>query len=140
MAVRVEKLSRALMRRSIRLLDMEYKPSEIANELAASKEQIRKLIHAGAPARLDASGNYWIHGESFAEWLRNAAPKNDRQKRIFNDNEAYCCTCKSVVTFEEYRRVGRLVYGKCADGHKVTRFTSSQKIEKAKKGKTNDKR
>lgn len=132
MAVRLGKLSRALMRRSIRLLDMEYKPSEIAEELDASKEQIRKLIHAGAPARMDAKGNYWIHGERFAEWLKNAAPKNDKAKKVFEDNEAYCFACKAVTTFTEYRRKNRVVFGTCLHGHKVARFISSKPATPAK--------
>lgn len=132
MAVRLGKLSRALMRRSIRLLDMEYKPSEIAEELDASKEQIRKLIHAGAPARIDAKGNYWVHGVSFAEWLKNAAPKKDKDKKIFEDNEAYCFVCKSAVTFTEYRRKSRVVFGTCPQGHKVSRFTSTKSETKGK--------
>lgn len=132
MAVRIKKLSRALVRRSVRLLDMEYKPSEIAEELAASKKQILRLVSAGAPARKDAKGNYWIHGETFAVWIQKAAPKNDKQRRIFNDNEAYCLTCKAVVKFTEYRRTGHLVYGKCADSHKITRFLSSKSDTKGK--------
>lgn len=133
MTVRIEKLSRALMRRSIRLLNMEYKPSEIAAELAARKDQIVKLISAGAPARKDSKGNYWIHGEKFAAWLENAAPKNDKGKKIFHDNEAYCFSCRAVVIFTEYRRNGRIVFGNCSQGHKVSRFVSKSE-KKGKKG------
>lgn len=124
MTVRVAKLSHVLMRRSIRLLDMEYKPSEIAQELTASKEQILRLVTAGAPARKDSKGHYWINGLHFASWLETAAPKNDRDKKTFEDNEAYCLTCKAVVTFTEHRRKGYVIYGTCAQNHKVARFYS----------------
>jgi len=49
MTVRVETLSRGLIMHSFRLLDMEYKPSEIAEELDTSK---RKLLNLFLPARL----------------------------------------------------------------------------------------
>lgn len=129
----VKKLSRALMRRSMRLIEMEYKPSEIAAELAASKEQILRLISAGAPARKDSKGHYWIHGENFAAWLEKAAPKNDRDKKTFEDHEAYCLTCRSVVTYTEYRRKGNIIFGHCPDGHKVARFVSKTPTGKARK-------
>jgi len=112
------------MRRSIRILDMEYKISEIAEELGASKEQILKLVLAGAPARKDSKGRYWIHGTTFVHWLRDAAPKKPGDKTIFPDNECYCFTCRSMVTFEALRRKHRMVFGLCPKGHKVVRFVS----------------
>jgi hypothetical protein len=135
MTVRVEKLSRAMMRRSMRLLDMEYKPSEIADELAASKEQILRLVSAGAPARKDSKGHYWIHGETFVEWLNKAAPKNNREKRTFADNEAWCVRCKAQVIYTETRRKGRVSFGKCPHGHNVARYLSSNPTGKARSKK-----
>jgi hypothetical protein len=134
MTVRIEKLSRALMRRSIRLLDMEYKPSEIAEELAASKEQIVRLLTAGAPARKDAKGHYWLHGLTFVRWLEDAAPKKTGDKTTFTENECYCVTCRAVTPFTEHRRKKRMVYGMCPKGHKTVRFISlkSQGKEKPK--------
>ena len=126
MSVRVEKLSRAMMRRSIRLLDMEYKPSEIAEELSASKAQVIRLISAGAPARKDAKGHYWIHGEKFANWLENAAPKTDKDKTVYAENEIYCIACRKITTYTIYRLVKNVAYGECLQGHKVTRFISTK--------------
>ncbi len=135
MTVRVEKLSRALMRRSMRLLDMEYKPSEIADELGASKIQVLRLLSAGAPARKDSKGHYWIHGETFVKWLNDAAPKNSRQKDTFADNETYCVVCRAVVIYTEHRRKGRFAYGKCEHGHNVARMLSQNQTRKAGKKK-----
>lgn len=135
MTVRVEKLSRAMMRRSMRLLDMEYKPSEVAEELGAKKEQILRLISAGAPARKDAKGHYWIHGETFVKWLSDAAPKNGRDKSTFADNECYCLKCRSMVIYVEHRRKGNISYGKCPDGHNVARFLSQNPTGKARNKK-----
>lgn len=125
MVVRVERLANALIRRSIRLLDMDYKPSEIASELGASKEQIMRLLSAGAPGRKDAKGHYWIHGENFAKWLREVAPKNEKTKvAIFADNEAFCMICNKQVVYTERRRKGHLVLGTCPEGHPTARFIS----------------
>lgn len=131
MAVRVETLSRAMMRRSIRLLDMEYKPSEVAEELGATKEQVLRLISAGAPARVDGSGRYWVHGDTFVKWLQDAAPKNAKAKHDISEKECWCVKCKKVVTYKETKRKGNVIFGRCPDGHKVARFFSM-------KGKNHD--
>ena len=128
--VHIEKLSRAMMRRSMRLMDLEYKPSEIADELQVTKVQVLRLITAGAPARKDVKGRFWIHGTTFVEWLENAAPKKPKDKTTFADNECYCLQCKQVVVFTETNRRRMIVFGLCPDGHKVSRFISP------KKGKT----
>lgn len=130
MTIRVEKLSRGLMRRSMRLLDMEYKPSEIADELGASKDQILRLVSAGAPARKDSKGHYWIHGETFVKWMTDAAPKDSKAKNTFADNECYCVVCRSMVIYTEHRRKGHIVYGKCPQGHNVARFISQKPTSK----------
>jgi hypothetical protein len=128
--IRVASLSRAMVRRSIRLLDMEYKPAELAVELNASKEQVLKLVSAGAPARKDAKGHYWIHGDTFREWLEKAAPKNIKAKHTFEDNTCWCTTCKSVVVFTEVRRKANVIYGNCPLGHNTARFFSTKHKEK----------
>lgn len=133
MSAKLTKASRALMRRSLRLLDMEYKPAEIADELATSSKYILRIVNAGAPARKDANGRYWIHGLSFARWLSDAAPKNDKELKArptIADNEAYCTKCRAVTVYSEYRRMGRISYGECPSGHKVTRFVSITRKEK----------
>jgi hypothetical protein len=128
--VHVDRLTRAMMRRSIRLLDMEYKPSEIAQELGATKAQVMRLITAGAPARKDANGHFWIHGESLADWLERAAPKNIKAPTIFKDDECYCVGCHQVMPFTETKRRRNLVTGTCSRGHKVSRFISINKKRK----------
>jgi hypothetical protein len=132
MTIKVDRISRVLMRRSIRILDMEYKPSEIAEELGASKEQILRLVSAGAPARKDAEGRFWINGFVFVSWLKEVAPKRIGDKATFEDDECYCFTCRSIVKFKETRRKERMVYGICPGGHKVTRFISLSSPRKEK--------
>jgi hypothetical protein len=130
MTTRVDRLSRALMRRSIRILDMEYKPSEMADELGASKDQILRLISAGAPARKDTQGRYWLNGLSFVTWLKDVAPKKPGDKTLFADDECYCFTCRKVVQYQEKRRKNRMAFGICSNGHKVTRIVSVQSKRK----------
>ena len=129
MTVKIEKLSRAMMRRSMRILDMQYKLSEIAMELGADKEQILQLIYAGAPARKDSRGHYWIHGTKFVQWLHDVAPKNGRDRNTFSDNECWCASCRSMIVYKESRRQGLVSYGECPAGHNVTRFLSRKPVK-----------
>ena len=133
--VHLERLSRGLMRRSMRLMDMEYKPSEIAEELGATKVQIMRLITAGAPARKDSNGHFWVHGEKLAEWLEKAAPKKPKDKTTFADNECYCLPCKRIVIFAETNRRRGVIFGTCPHGHKVSRF-----LPLTKKGKNHERK
>ncbi len=138
MTVKLTKASRALVRRSLRLLDMEYKPSEIADELATEPAHILRVIRAGAPARKDSKGRFLIHGESFASWLQNAAPKNDKEtkaRHAIADNEAYCLVCRAYTTYTEYRRVRNVSFGTCPKGHKISRFISTKTNQKKGKAK-----
>jgi hypothetical protein len=135
MTVKLGKSSRALMRRSLRLLDMEYKPSEIAAELSTDNRHILRLVEAGAPARKDEKGRFWIHGRNFALWLENVAPKNDKELKArheVKDNEAYCVVCRKFVIYKEHLQRGRISYGTCPEGHKTARFFSKKSNIKGK--------
>ncbi len=97
-------LSRAFIRHSIRLLDMEYKPDELAEELGAANDLIIRMIAAGAPAWKDAKGHYWIHGLSFAKWLNDAAPKKDGDNQVFPENKAISTPCRhGTINRENYQ-------------------------------------
>lgn len=129
----LSKASRALMRRSLRLLDMEYKPAELADELNTNPQHIIRLVSSGAPARKDIKGRYWIHGASFAKWLEDAAPKNNKELKArpsIADNETYCVQCRAITPYTEHRRKGHLAFGTCPRGHKTTRFLSKEATQK----------
>jgi hypothetical protein len=139
--VKLSKASQSMMRFTLRLLDMEYKPSELAEELHTDSRHILSFIGMGCPARKDSNGRYWLHGETFARWMRDTVAKNDRDlasRPAIADNEAYCVKCRAIVNFTEYRRAGRVAYGNCKAGHKVTRFVSIKK-ESSKPKKTKGK-
>ena len=58
-------------RRLQRLLDMEYQPSEIAEETGIPLKTIyRSHIPAGLPVRQDSNGRIWIHGVTYRNWVR----------------------------------------------------------------------
>jgi hypothetical protein len=104
---------------------MEYKPSEIAEELDTNHQHILRLVGMGAPARKDVKGRFWIHGKTFAAWLTDVAAKNDRDLKArpsIAENECYCVVCHRITTYTEHRRKGRVVYGKCPEGHNTVRF------------------
>ncbi len=122
-----EAMTRAMARRTVRLLDMEYKPSEIADELACKIEWVKLAIEKGCPVRKDKSGRYWIHGESFARWANNYAPQKAGDKYTMSQGEAYCVACKKVTAYTETARRANVSYGECPAGHKVTRFIAKGK-------------
>jgi hypothetical protein len=114
---------------------MEYKPSEIAEELATNSQHILRLVGMGAPARKDTKGRFWIHGATFARWLADAAPKNDRDLKArprMAENECYCVACRKITTYTAHRRKGTMVYGKCPKGHNTVRFVSKKPTGRAR--------
>jgi hypothetical protein len=122
-------ISRTMARHSVRLLDMEYKPSELAQELNCKQDWIMRAIRNHAPHRKDEHGRYWIHGEKFAAWLHETKQK---EKKRLKPNECYCLGCKKYTTFLVVEKVGNHVTGKCVKGHRVSMFTKGkrQKVEK----------
>ncbi len=102
--IRVENLSLKISRRSLRLLDMEYKLREIADELDAKPEQILVLIANGAPAFKDEFGHYWIHGLTFYKWLQKSASRNKKDKRAFALDETQYVIDNSLVKYTDIQR------------------------------------
>lgn len=84
-----------------RLLDMQYKPSELADEIGVTYDTVkRSYIPAGCPVVRDGSGRMWIHGLSFADWARAAiAEHKPKRREKLPANRAYCVSCRRVVAF-----------------------------------------
>jgi len=90
------------------LLDMLYTPKEIAEEVGINKNQIyRVYIPGGCPYSRDTLGHIFIHGVSFKMWYEGTFKKVRMEK-----NQAWCVSCKKVVTVSESKRYqkGRLNY------------------------------
>lgn len=97
--------------RLVRLLDMLYKPSELAEEIGFSVRQVyRVYLPAGCPCEKDEKHNIWINGKAFREWIQEVY-----QKQEVSVNEAFCLSCKSPVKMVEPERKqeGRLFYYLC---------------------------
>ena len=76
-----------------RLLDMEYKPSELASELGINTDQIyRVYIQLGCPHEREQNRQILIHGKSFQKWYLEKY-----QKLALQEDEAFCKTCQKAV-------------------------------------------
>lgn len=111
------RVPRSLILRLGRLLYMEYRPSELAEELGCSIDSIYKMyLPAGCPHRRDDTGHVWIVGTQFSEWVRIALQKT---KTPMAEGEAYCLKCNSPVKMQgpfqvtQTNRYLELVRGQC---------------------------
>lgn len=132
---RMEKLTTFLHNRVRRLLNMEYKPAEIAAELAIDVRLIRDCLKMGCPARYDKTGHAWINGKDFKSWVMTNTPQRKGKTAQRGELEFYCLPCKQYFTVKEITRTvkrGRLdiTYAIAPCGHNVTKIKT--KSEKAK--------
>ncbi len=86
-----------------RLMDMQYKPSELAREIGVTADTVtRSYIPAGLPVTKDATGHIWINGLVFAKWAHDLNLERKKSKRAkLPDNQAYCFKCKKPVVFKQ---------------------------------------
>lgn len=115
-----------------RLLDMEYRPSEIATEIGLTTDTLyRSHIPNGAPARTDKTNHIWINGKLYASWVHDyQIQRKSRLKDplVMATNETYCFTCNKVVAIatpkiRKYKRNIIQKTGRCSEcGGKVSRF------------------
>lgn len=79
------------------LLDMMYKPGELADELGINKDQIyRVYIPLGCPHVRDKRGYIEINGNDFKAWYLDVY-----QKAKVKEDETFCKTCKKAVKIED---------------------------------------
>ena len=92
--------SRSQIIRLGRLLNMRYRPSEIASEINCCTDTVyRSYIPAGCPHTRDETGHLWIVGTAFAEWARDINSREN--KRSLSDGEAFCMKCRKPVRMAE---------------------------------------
>ena len=97
--------------RLARLLDMLYRPSEIAEEIGFNVRQVyRVYIPAGCPIVKDNDNQTWINGKAFREWIHLVYKKCE-----LKPNQAFCLTCKKPVPMQKPERCqeGRLFFFIC---------------------------
>jgi hypothetical protein len=122
----------------MRLLFMEYKPSELAGELEISTKTIyNTYIPAGLPHRRDGK-NIWIVGTEFKAWAESVLEKGSRyanQRRApLTENQSWCVHCRAVRDFKKitaripYARKSVQLRGTCATcGKPMARFAKGAK-------------
>ena len=90
------RLSRYQSARLGRLLNMMYKPSEIANEIGFDTRQFYTIyIPLGLPHEKDPRNRIWINGIVFKDWINGLYTKEKMEK-----DKAYCLSCKNPVQIE----------------------------------------
>mgnify|MGYP006910773955 CR=1 FL=1 len=113
------------------LLDMYYKPSELAEEVGFTKRQIyRVYIKLGCPHKRDEHRHIFINGKQFREWYGKTYPRY----AIAND-EAFCLTCKIGVKIVNpvRKKKGRVHYLESYCPYcdrKISKITGKEKLHK----------
>lgn len=137
----VPRLNRGKVISLERLLNMMYKPAEVASEVGISVDALyRSYIPAGAPVEVDSKKRTWIHGTTFAEWAREylATTRRGKPKAAMTNTQGYCMRCNQVVEMQDIRRrphsekAGVIqASGRCPTcGGKVNRFIRENDFEK----------
>lgn len=104
-----------------RLLNMMYKPSEIAEEIGVAQDTVyRSYLPAGLPHHRDARGNIWIHGPAFVSWARETISKKQSQRAGLPEGQAWCMKCNRAVqlhhpTIKTINRYIELLQAPCPD-------------------------
>ena len=110
--IRKGRLNGKLRMRLIGLLDMEYKPAELAAEVGFSRKQIYRIYRKfpGFPCRVDETKHLWINGADFRNWYHRTYPKIE-----INSDEAFCVICHAGVKIVNptYHTKGTLHYLLC---------------------------
>lgn len=84
-----------------RLLDMLYKPSEIAEEIGVTTDTVcRSYLPAGLPHTRDAAGAVWIHGPAFIAWAKETISKKKSKREPLQDGDAWCVNCGRPVPMD----------------------------------------
>jgi hypothetical protein len=81
-----------------RLLNMLYRPAEIAEEIGLAPDTIyRSYLPAGLPHIRDEDGDIWIHGPTFVAWARETVSLKKSKRAGLPDGYAWCLKCNQTV-------------------------------------------
>jgi hypothetical protein len=135
---RKPRLTHAKVHRLKRLLNMNYKVTEIAEELDIATSTIYDTyIPAGMPCIQDEKKHYWVNGQDFCEWAQQFVTTRQRKpKSMMASNQAFCTRCKTVIVVSSsrvsqanYNGIVRLS-GRCSIcNSKVSRFVKAKEYE-----------
>lgn len=102
-----------------RLLDMMYKPGEIAEEIGVTQDTIyRSYLPAGLPHSRDDQGSIWIHGPAFVSWARETVSMKKTKRAGLPDGHGWCMKCNrpvkmSAATIKPVNRYLELLQSAC---------------------------
>lgn len=108
-----------------RILDMLYKPSEIAEEIGVTTDTVvRSYLPAGLPHTRDAKNRVWIHGPMFVSWAKATIAQRKSKRVPLPEDHAWCLKCnKSVAlknpTVRPVNRYLELMQARCPFCHCV---------------------
>lgn len=132
---RAPRMRREIIIRLGRLLNMRYKPSELADEIGVSVDTVyRTYLKAGCPFERDKNNQIWIIGVDFREWAHEVTIQGKHTPgRALSEGEAWCLRCNQAVlmTGAKIKAVNRyleLLQGTCARcGARVNRARAKVK-------------
>ena len=121
-----QRFERKHLIRLSRLMNMMYKPSEIADLFGVTAETVyRSYLPGGCPFERDKDGIIWIHGVSFADWVQSVTVQKKMTR--LEDGQAWCLRCRGAVKLNNPRlrftsRYVKIYQGKCETcGAKINR-------------------
>lgn len=86
-----------------RILDMFYKPSELAEEIGINVDTIyRSYIPAGLPC-VHYQQSIYIHGPEFVAWAQGTITKHKRKRSGLPAGHAWCMKCNQPQPIESPR-------------------------------------
>lgn len=103
----VNEIRRKIWNARTKLLDMDYKITELADELGVTARYMRidMIQKRGFPCWHDSTKHIWCNGKIAREWIENNfEPKNHRNssKNPMAENEFYCVKCRARVECNSY--------------------------------------
>ncbi len=115
------------------LLDMLYKPAELARELFVEKPAVYEWTRNGMPHKKDDKGRLWVHGIKAGEWVLFQSTKRQKEKIAIPQGMIFCMKCQKPTKYKnakhEYLTSGRIMVKAICTicGMQVRQFRKSEK-------------
>lgn len=98
----IPRLPKGAIQKLPSLLHMEYKVSELANELGVSTKTIYTKYLPACPHRRDHAGNIWIVGTQFASWVSTVVKSKPAPVKL-GIRQGFCARCKVPREFVDMK-------------------------------------
>jgi hypothetical protein len=91
--------SHSVIIRSPGLMPMLYRTLEIQQALQIDSRELDNFIREGLPNHKDPSGEIWINGKEFSDWVNKIRERNPIL--TLGRNEALCFKCGKAVAMKD---------------------------------------